>query len=120
MEPILGLLVFVSLGLSITALVRTGRRGMMSLTRARRLEIINDEGVVVIAAFAGPEGGVLSIANSDGRVLSGVSAEEYGGYMAVFNPQGEILSDLGVDDTGNNRVIDWSMQHGLPQPSNAP
>lgn len=119
MELILGFLVFVSLGIGITALARTSRRRVAPTVSTRRLEIVNDDGVAVVAAFAGPEGGVLSVANSEGRVLSGVSAEECGGYIVVFNPQGEILSDLGLDDTGNDRVIRWSMQHGHCPPTPA-
>jgi len=57
----------------------------------KKLEIVDDNGKVLLMAQAGPNGGELTVHNAEGTALVAVAASPGGGAMGVANQQGTVV-----------------------------
>ncbi len=67
------------------------RPAVFGVFRVKKLEIVDDNGKVLLMAQAGPNGGELTVHNAEGTALVAVAASPGGGAMGVANQQGTVV-----------------------------
>ena len=75
--------------------------------QAHRFEIVDDRGVVVVAAKAGPAGGQVDIWSNDDRNVVRLRANEHGGDLALFSKTGRNVFGAYATEHGGESGI-WS------------
>lgn len=73
--------------------------------KARKIQIVDDSGVVVIDLAVDPKGdGTVVIKNGDGRPFLGLSSIAGSGNILALGHDSQVLASLGGDADGNGRL----------------
>ncbi len=72
----------------VAALLAAARQDVADLLRIKRLEVVDNEGRLVLAASAGANGGQLDLWSPAGTNVLRASANEHGGDLAIWNNGG--------------------------------
>ena len=78
------------------------------IVRAKKFEVVNEEGKVVASLYANMGGGMLSFSNKDGEVVAGLGSDEVngGGVLGINNKDGKIVAGIFANkDGGVARVL---------------
>lgn len=104
---VLGLLVFVSLGLD------KGDKKIEEVVRTRRLEVVNKEGLVVASIFSGfQNGGALILRRSDDMAAVVLDSNTHaGGTVILFNTWHEPAIQMQPTIAGDGLLIIKSRTH---------
>jgi hypothetical protein len=68
-----------------------GATAVPEVFRAKRIEIVDDDGKVLLVAQAGPSGGEISVHSPDGTALLAMSASPGGGSLGVADRKGAVI-----------------------------
>jgi hypothetical protein len=101
--------VIAGLLVALVALVGWGAgEDIPDVIRARRFEVVNPEGKVVVGAGAFKYGGLLTLFNAEGQAGVRAIAGPYGGQLYILNKTGEEVVQLLADlyDVGYVRTYD--------------
>ena len=99
------LLMFVGLG----SLAATNRSSVVDVIQTRRLEVVDREGNLVLAASAKALGGQLDIWDADGQNLLRASASALGGDLSIWNKGGTNVFGAFATSTGGETGI-WNAE----------
>ena len=75
-----------------------------SVIQAKRFEVVNDEGQVIVELGNLRCGGYVSTRNKEGKYVAGLGAGEDGGYVSTWNKEGKAVAGLGADGDGDGAV----------------
>ncbi len=67
------------------------RPAAIGVFRAKKIEIVDDEGKVLLMARAGPSGGEISVHNAEGTALVAMAASPEGGAVGVADGRGTMI-----------------------------
>jgi hypothetical protein len=72
------------------------------IVRAKKFEVVNEEGKVVASLYANMGGGMLSFSNKDGEVVAGLGSDEVngGGVLGINNKDGKTVAGIYADENG--------------------
>ena len=72
------------------------------IVRAKKFEVVNEEGKVVASLYANMGGGMLSFSNKDGKVVAGLGSDEVngGGVLGINNKDGKTVAGIYADENG--------------------
>ena len=87
--------------------------------QARRFEVVDDDGIVVVAASAGENGGTLSLWNGEHLNVAMLGANEHGGDLALWNTDGDNVLGAFATATGGELSI-WNTEGGRGCTGRAP
>ena len=86
----------------------TGVRSVPDVIQAKKFEVVNDEGKVIVSLQnlqgGGVDNGMIETRNSTGGVLAKISAGPDGGIVETQNGKGGTLVQLGATTNGNGLV----------------
>lgn len=77
------------------------------VVRAKRFEVIDDNGRLVLAASATPQGGQLDLWNDTGDNLLRAGCNRFGGDLAVWNTEGSNVFGAFATDQGGESAL-WN------------
>jgi hypothetical protein len=78
----------------------TSLQTVPDVIRAKRFEVVNGDGKVVVQLVATENGGVLVIANKDGTPLTAIFAGADGGGLGISNNEGKAVVGIYADADG--------------------
>lgn len=81
----------------------------IDVIRAKRLEIVNDTGHVVLAAASDRTGGRIDLWTPEGCNVMRLTSNEHGGDLALWNCQGRSVAGLFATELGGEATI-WDNQ----------
>lgn len=99
------LLMFLGLG----SLAATNRSSVLDVIQTRRLEVVDREGNLVLAASSETFGGQLDLWNKEGQNLLRASASVQGGDLAIWNKGGTNVFGAFATPTGGETGI-WNKE----------
>jgi len=86
----------------------TSLQTVPDVIQAKKFEVVNDEGIVLVELSnligGGVDNGMLVTRNSEGQTLVKLWASSVGGMVATENGKGQTLVRLGVTEGGNGAV----------------
>ena len=89
-------------------LAATTLQSVPDVIRAKKFEVVNDEGKVIVELWnleiGGVDNGVLVTRDSAGKALVGLGASSGGGIVVTENGKGQTLVELGVTTEGEGAV----------------
>ncbi len=100
----------LTLGLGLVGVVTVAAsmgRDVPGVIQAHRFEVVDDEGIVVVAASAGENGGTLSLWNGEHLNVAMLSANEHGGDLALWSTDGDNILGAFATATGGELAI-WN------------
>ncbi len=83
----------------------TSLQTVPDVIQAKRFEVVNDEGKVVVKMGASNDGGGLGIFNNDGKIVVGTNAYKNGGLLYVLNKDGGKVAGLRANKDGSGDVL---------------
>ena len=83
----------------------TSLQTVPDVIQAKRFEVVNDEGKVVVIMGASNDGGWLGIFNNDGKIVVGTNAYKNGGLLYVLNKDGGKVAGLRANKDGSGDVL---------------
>jgi hypothetical protein len=90
---LVGLSVILIAGISLAAQTALPTS---SVVRAKRIEVVDEDGQAVLTAGARQEGGMLRVWTRDGKLGVGVEATHSGGRVTVLNQAGREIFSAGI------------------------
>ena len=93
-----------------------GSGGVSDVVRTRKLEVINQNGIPVIEAWAADDGGMIQIDYSTGKTAVNIDAGDYPG-MSIYNKMGRMRCNVApssgaAGDAG--AIVIYSQDDGKP------
>ena len=64
------------------------------------IEVVNNDGKVVVGLSSDEDGGTLMLYNNDGTSAAGLIAAEDGGGLGIFNNDGKLVAGLNAAENG--------------------
>ena len=87
-------------------LAATSLQSVPDVLRAKKFEVVNDEGKAVAKIFVDAGGGMLALGNKDGRPVAVIGANAIGmGKVVLSNKDGERVAVLGASVDGMGGLV---------------
>ena len=83
----------------------TAERSVPDVIQAKKFQVVNDEGKLVVLLKADTNGGSLTIANNKGKLVAGINADADGGNFRIRNKDGKTAALIDGDPTGGSLNI---------------
>ena len=88
------------------AVAATNMQSMPDVIRAKHFHVVGDEGKIVAALGAMPDGGVLGILNKDGKTVATLSPDpDGGGRLVIRNNVEKKVASLHADSDGGGFLV---------------
>ena len=89
------------------SLAATDDNRVHDVLKARRLEVVNAAGDLVVVMTSDEAGGVLGINNNAGQLMAIMTSDKDGGKLVINNNAGQPMAGMGSDEAGG-RLLVWN------------